>query len=296
MDSSLMKEKLVEAINAKNNDVSTFVWKLARDKEGNQKEVKLSEATPEQLQKFYDHCMSMLYSKDKLNPGRYILLDLINEQRHKCNIELFLRKLESGAICANGKPYPRYLYLQDIRAYMNLHKSEFPNDKLDELSISNCTGGLPREFERISIDDVITGCLDQLGNFNTKHLTFSFILKLGVYLTPDELKDLNEVDKNGKQKSKLETIKERLNIKNTVKLIVKPSGLNFKELRAMVSLKPKKYSELTTDQLTTLRNKVLFRLEDEVQYHIKQWEEKLRQIKLAAKERNIVLKDNIETI
>ena len=86
-------------------------------------------------------------------------------------------------------------------------------------------------------------------------------------------------------------IKERLNIKNTVRLTVKPTGLNFNELRAMVNLRPKKYSELTTDQLMVLRNKVLFRLENEVLFQIDQWEERIRQLKLVAENRGITLED-----
>ena len=110
-----MKEKLTEAINAKNNDVKSFVWKLARNKQtGEQEEIKLVDATEEQLNRFYTHCMSMLYSEDKLNPGRYVLLDIIKEQREKCNVELFLRDLETGRLTADGKPYPRYLYCQDL--------------------------------------------------------------------------------------------------------------------------------------------------------------------------------------
>jgi hypothetical protein len=82
---------------------------------------------------------------------------------------------------------------------------------------------------------------------------------MGVYLTPNEMKELNEKDAEGKNSSKLEIIKERLNIPPTVRLVVKPSGLNFTELRAMIGLRPKKYSELTTDQL-------LVKLFDEVAY------------------------------
>ena len=112
---------------------------------------------------------------------------------------------------------------------------------------------------------------------------------MGVYLTPAEMKEFDEKDKDGNTRSKLEVIKEHLNIKPTVRLTVKPTGLNFSELRAMVNLKPKKYSDLTTDQLTVLRNKVLFRLEDEVQFHIEQWQERMRQIELVANERGITL-------
>lgn len=286
---NLMKEKLTEAIEAKNNDTKSFVWKLARKSDGTQEEIRLVDATPEQLNTFYNHCKSMLYSTDKLNPGRYTLLEIIGEQRRKCNVELFLRKLEQGSICADNKPYPRHLYIQDLRAYMNAHKEDFPSNELKNISIAACTGGLPREFERISIEEVLDGGLDQLGYFDNKHITFSFILNMGVYLTPVEMKEFDEKDKDGNTRSKLEVIKERLNIKNTVRLTVKPAGLNFNELRAMVNLKPKKYSELTTDQLIVLRNKVLFKLENEVMFHIEQWEERIRQIELVAKERNIVL-------
>ena len=285
----MLREKLTEAINAKNNDVKTFVWKLARKSDGTQEEIRLMDATPEQLNKFYKHCNSMLNSTDKLNPGRKVLLGIINEQREKCNVELFLRKLETGAICADGKGYPRYLYLQDLRAFIDSHKDQFPTNELKNISFAACTKGLPREFERISIDSVLSACLDTLGYFDNKHITFSFILNLGIYLTPAEMKEFTEKDKDGNTRSKLEIVKERLNINPTVRLTVKPSGLNFTELRAMIGLRPKKYSELTTDQLSTLRNKVLFRLENEVMFHIEQWEERIRQIELVAQSRGITL-------
>lgn len=286
-----MRDKLMVAIEAKNNDIKSFVWKLARKADGTQEEIRLVDATPEQLNKFYKHCKSMLYSTDKLNPGRYVLLDIIEEQRKKCTVEIFLRKLESGSICADKQPYPRYLYLQDLRAYMNAHKNEFPSNELGNISIATCTGGLPREFERISIKEVLDGALDQLGYFDNKHITFSFILNMGVYLTPAEMKEFDEKDKDGNTRSKLEVLKERLGIKDTVRLTVKPTGLNFNELRAMINLKPKKYFDLTTDQLTVLRNKVLFRLENEVLFHIDQWEERIRQLKAVAESKNISLED-----
>ncbi len=279
----------MEAIEAKNNDTKSFVWKLARKADGTQEEVRLLDASEEQLNSFYRHCKSMLYSEDKLNPGRYVLLKIIEEQRRKCNVEIFLRKLESGSICSDNRPYPRHLYIQDIRSFMNSHKEEFPSNELKDISIASISGGLPREFGRISIDEVLNGCLDQLGYFDNKHITFSFILNIGVYLTPTEMKEFDEKDKDGNTRSKLEVIKERLGIKPNVRLTVKPTGLNFSELRAMINLKSKKYSDLTTDQLVVLRNKVLFRLENEVMFHIEQWEDRMRQIELAAKERGIVL-------
>lgn len=288
---TIMKERLMEAIEAKNNDVKSFVWKLARKNDGTQEEIRLIDATPEQLNTFYNHCKSMLYSNDKLNPGRYTLLKIIEEQRRKCNIEIYLRKLESGSICADRRPYPRHLYLQDIRAQINSNRQEYPSNELRNISIAKITGGISREFERISIEETLDGCLDQLGYFDNKHITFSFILNMGVYLTPEEMKEFDEKDKDGNTKKKPEVIKERLGLKPNVQLVIKPTGLNYTELRAMINLKPKKYSELTTDQLTTLRNKVLFKLENEVMFHIEQWEERIRQLKLVAESKGITLED-----
>lgn len=284
-----MKEKLIAAIETKNNDVKSFIWKFPRKEDRSQESIALMDASQEDLQKFYNHCFSMLYNNDKDNPGRYTLLGIIDEQRRKCNVELFLRKLETGAIVADGKPYPRYLYLQDIRALMNKAKDQFPTEKLGEISIATITGGLPREFERISIEEVIDGCLGQLGIFNNKHITFSFILNLGVCLTPQELNELNITDANGELRKKPEVLKEKLGINPKVQLTIKPSGLSYDELRAMLNLKTTRYHDLTTNQLTVLRNKALFKLEEEVNYHISQWKEQIRRIELVAEKRGISL-------
>lgn len=284
-----IKEKLTAAINASANDIKSFTWKLQRQSDGTQPEVKLVEATPEQLNTFYAHCKSMLYSEDKINPGRYVLLDIIREQREKCNIELFMRKMETGSISADGKGYPKFMYWQNILDFKKKNADYFAEHDFENTPINVFTGKLPREFENITIGEVRDACLDQLGVLNVKHITFSFILNMGVYLTPEEMKEFNEKDSEGNKRSKLELIKERLNIKNTVKLIVKPGGLNYSELRAMVNLRTKKYSELTTDQLIVLRNKVLFRLENEVMFHASQWEKRMEELEKISKVRGITL-------
>lgn len=283
---TMLKEKLTEAINAKNNDVNSFVWKFARNRDGSQDEIKLMDATSEQLKQFYDHCNSMLYSNNKNNPGRYVLLDIIKDQRDKCNVEIYLRKLNDGSL-TNGEKYPRHLYWQDVNNCIKQNKETLPQSKLAELPISMVTGGLPLEFARLSIALVRDACLDCLNNFDNKHITFNFIRHLGIYLTNDEMKEFNELA--GKTRTRMEVIKERLNIRPDIDLIIKPSGLSFSEFRSMLNLRPKKYSELTTDQLVTLRNKVLFRLEQDVIKHISFWEDTMKKIEQVAKVREISL-------
>ena len=75
--------------------------------------------------------------------------------------------------------------------------------------------------------------------------------------------------KTGQIRDKIEVAKERLGLKPTMPLYVTPKGLSYSQLRSMVNLKSKKYTEL-----------ILYSLEDEVKFHISQWETRKNQIKL----------------
>ena len=123
-----------------------------------------------------------------------------------------------------------------------------------------------------------------MGIFDRRHLSLNFITKLGVWFTQAELLELTEKDpKTGKNKDRLDVIRERLGLKASTKIHVNQGkGLTYTELRAMLTLKSKKYSDLTTDQLLTLRNKVLYRFSDEIDYHISQWEERIEQLEKVA--------------
>ena len=78
-------------------------------------------------------------------------------------------------------------------------------------------------------------------------------------------------------------------MKQNIKLKISQTGLSYSELRAMLNLKSKRYSELTTEQLLTLRSKVLFRFQDEIRYHMRQWNERVKQIVEVADLRGIKL-------
>ena len=293
----ILAEKLAAAQEVKKNDISTFVWKGPK-KEVNgkivQEEIMLKDASDVQLREFYAHCMSMLHSKDKENPGRYTLLSIIRDQRDKCNAELYIRWLENKYKKDTPSPrkeYPRYLYQQDLRTILTNNREEFDKDKLNQYPIGLVTSGVPTEFRDVTIALAQDACLGTLGDFNKKHLSLNFITKLGLWFTPAEMKDLTEKDENGKTKDRLNVIRERHGLKPVIRLYINPKGLTYTELRAMLNLKSKsrKYSDLTTDQLVTLRDRVLFFFEEEVEDHIKQWEERLTQIKKVAELKGISL-------
>lgn len=287
-----LQKKLTEALENKENDINLYVWKGPKiDMNGTrvQESIKLVDATPEQLQEFYNHCQSMLYSTDRDNPGRLVLLDIIKDQRERCNTELYLRYVENAYLSDNRPKIQRFTYLNSIKTFMDNNKELFPREKLGEILITSVTGGVPDDFKSLTIDYVLDGLLDKLGVLSKKHLTLSFLLKLGLWFTPQEKREFDEeVEQTGKTVS--EIIKERCGLKANTKLRIIPKGLfNYKEFRAMITLKNKKYSEMTTDQLLTLRNKVLFALEDEVEFHAKSWVEREKQILKVAESRGIEL-------
>lgn len=276
-------EKLMTAIEENKNNVNNFIWKgqKVKDEKGNfvQEEVKLIEATPEQLQRFYSHCQTMLYNEDKRYPGRVVLLNDISDQRDRCGIDLFFRDAEA-------KKTSRFAIVDSMRAAIKKHEisnAELENIKLGDLMTTSS------EFQSLPVKLIIDGGLDKLGRFDRSHITLTFILKQGLWFTKQEYKDNAELFEN-KKSDKMSIIKEKLNLPKEAKLNFNPSGLSFTQLKAMLSLKNKKYSELTTEQLKTLRYKTLFALEDEVHFHIDQWILRRDQIEKIAEVRGISLK------
>lgn len=296
MANTVLGDKMKEALEQSVNNIENFVWKGPK-KEINgqraQESVRMVDATPEQLKDWYKHCQSMLYSTNKKYPGRYVLRDIVEEQRMKCNVELYLRWLENKFQTDYPevrKAYPRFLYLQDIRNVLRENEDAISKEEYATTPISTITNGIPTEFRDVSIASVIDGCLDTLGLMDKSHISLKFITKLGVWFTDKEMNDLLEKDANGNVRNRIDVIKERHNLKPVIKLRPNFKGLHYSELRAMLNMKPaKKYSELTTDQLVVLRDKVLFRFEEEIEFHISQWKEIIRQLEMVANSKGFSL-------
>jgi hypothetical protein len=161
-------------------------------------------------------------------------------------------------------------------------KEEYSNKRLGPITIEFVASGVQEEFKRLPLDLVIDGCLDRLSRLNKEHITLTFILKQGLWFTSAESKDLTETDINGKIRNKIDVVKERLRLRPETNIIITPKGLTYSQLRAMINLTSKKYTELTTEQLHTLRDRVLFALEENVKLHISQWEKRIVQINQVA--------------
>ena len=119
--------------------------------------------------------------------------------------------------------------------------------------------------------------------FNKKHITRTFILKQGIWLTPSEVKDLSETDEEGNPKDRLLLIRERLGIKEVEKLHINSKGINYTQMKAMLTLKAnQKYMDCSSTQLEVLRSKMLFVLEEDVKSHILAWERRMGELEQVA--------------
>lgn len=279
METTLIGERLKEAFMAKNSpDLSSLIWRGEKKLDDNgryiQSEKKLVDMDQSELSNCYNKCKAMLFNKDVRYPGRYVLLETIAEQRDRCGAELFIRYIEEEASIT------RFNLMNMISTFLVNNREILKNVKP---ILSHAFSKVPNEFEQVPLNLIIDGCLDRLGTFNKKPITRNFILKQGIWLTPSEAKDLVEYDSEGKLVDRITVIRERLNIKEVERLHINSKGLNYTEMRALLNLKHnKKYLDLTTTQLETLRNKALFTLEEDVRKHISDWESRMEQIEQVA--------------
>ena len=253
---NVLGDALKKAIDAKKNDYSNFVWKGEKRKEGDkyvQDNEKIVDMTPERLKECWEHCERMLRNDDPKHLGRYNVLEEVIEEIGKCNVELFLRYLENKYLVREHyNPTPRFKMMVAIREFIKNSEQE-------------------AEARGISLD--------------WKTLPITHLSEGGF---PAEFQDISISDA-------LEGCIDQLGAFNKQHLtmtFITEKGLSFHEMRAMLTLpKKQKYSDMTTEQLVTLRNKVLLRLSKEIDSHIFNWKRLQRQIELIAKNKGVNLHD-----
>ena len=244
--------------------------------------------SPERLKECWIHCEKMLRNDNPKNLGRYNVLEEVTSQINKCNTELLLRYFENTyQTRENQSSTKRFSLMISLRQLMS------NNPEISDWSkvpISYISDNLPDEFKDISILDVLDGCTDNLGVFNKQRLTMTFITKMGLWFSKYEEKELNNISNSNTER--LKVVKERLHLPSKLVLRLSEKGLTYHEMRAMLTLpKKQKYSDMTTEQLVTLRNKVLLRLSREIDGHIFSWKRLQKQIELVAKSKGINLND-----
>lgn len=284
---NVMEEAWRKALSTKNNDnskdIDSYVWKKASVKGEEQETVKMLDMTPEELQYAYQHCNKMLNSTNPKHLGRYNVKKEVYDQIHKCTIELFIR------FCENTYRHdPNKASVDRGDLWLTLNKFKENNPEIDTTTkvIGDIIRDLPTAFQELTIEDVMDGCLKEIGAFNKSRLTITFITKLGVWLTKAEETEFSNVS----TKDRLTIIKDRLHIPAALNIRFNANGLSTADMKSMLNIRnEQRYSDLTNDQLVILKDVVLPRYIKEVNRHISYWNKLLAQIKTVARKRKINL-------
>lgn len=234
-----------------------------------------------ELQKCYNHSISMLDSHAKSTPGKYVIKQILNRTYENVNAELFMRYVLHELnleIFKTNKDLFDFIIAQ--KASKGVKDSDY---------VTTIFAGVPTIFEKVTIDRLLSACFDKLDALNRKIISDKFIVSQGIWLTNEEKKELQEfVD--GKQRDYMEVIKERLILNNNLKLRIDRKGLSYNEFRSLVKLDQyPKISSLPTSTLKLLRDKILLLLDYDVEYHISKWENIKSNIEKVAEKKNFVL-------
>lgn len=272
-------DKLTQALDNKDNDMNRWIWKNS-----NGTDVKMMDMTYDQIQRAYWHVQDMLFNKDPYHPGVQRKQDQVRKMWDCANTELLLRYILHECRIDSLKTN------KDLLDYISAHKRA--NGLKSSDSVNTIFNGLPEIYNSVTIDALLSACLDTLDAFNKRLISDKFILSLGIWLTEEEKKDLTEYDSEGRYRSKKDVIKERLFLNNNVELRFNSQGLSYAEFRNLVRIEGRpKFSTLPTDTIKLLRDKILLLLDQDFEYHINKWTILKEKLQSVAMEKGFILKD-----
>lgn len=264
-----LADKLTAAITNKANDINSWSW-ISK----NGTAVRFLDMSQEELQRCYNHTTDMLYRKTNYKFGKLEVRKNIKKMYDACNSELLHRYIQHELTVDVFKTN------KDILDFINRFKET--NSVKNEDSITIMFSGLPKEFETLTIGDLLKACLDICEPINRRLISNKFIMSLGIWLTEDEKRDLTEFDSNGKLRPWLQVMKERMFVDGGY-FRVCPTGLSYSELRSLLNLEQRaKVSGIPSNTLRLIRDKILLLLDNDLEYHIKKWNTIKEQIEKVA--------------
>lgn len=250
-------DTLAKAIDKKNNDINSFVWKSQGGID-----VRMMDMSESSLQRSYNHVNDMLYNKNPYSVGKFEVRKNIHKAWDACNAELFKRFLLYE--CNVG-----FKTNKDVLDYIIAAKKQY--NAADSDFVRDIITGLPTVYEKVTINDLLNACFDKLEPINKKMISDKFILSQGIWLTDNEKKELTEYNLDGSMRKWLDVVKERLFLKD-IRLRIDQKGFSYSEFRALIQMdKLPKVSTLPSDTLKLLRDKVLLLLDSDLNYHIDRW-------------------------
>ena len=270
-------DKLTQAFDDKANNINTWLWKTS-----NGSEIRMMDLNVDQLRHAYKHVVEMLNNKDPYHPGVQTKRDQVRKMWDCANTELLLRYILHDCNIDGLRTS------KDLLDYISAHKAA--NGVKNSDYVTTIFDGLSEIYSKITIDDLLSACLDSLPAFNKRLISDKFMLSIGIWLTEDEKKELTEFDDAGIYRSRKDVIKERLMLDPSVDIRFNSKGLSYAEFRSLLRIEGRpKFSMMTTDSLRLLRDKVLLLLDQDLEYHIQQWSILKDKLEMVAEQKGISL-------
>jgi hypothetical protein len=273
--------------------IQDYIWKYPKvvcSETIEQDSKRMIDMNEYELKTAYEHCKRMLYNDDFNYKGRYLIIEEINKQLLYCTAESAVRWFLT--LKHQGRPiYTRYDLVTNVNAFWD-KSFRGTKTKQREITIDHIFQELPTTYQKIPIDVFLQACKDTLGKINTRYIKPSFLYDIGIWFTPQETKEFQQESQCMAMVDIREYVKTLLKIPKTVELPLRSTGLNYLQFRSIYNLavhKNKKYSDLTTVQLETLKDKVLFLLQDKIYKHINMWETLMSQIEEVCQMKNYKL-------
>jgi len=128
--------------------------------------------TFDELQRCYDHTLDMLYRTSNYKFGKYEVRKNIRKIYDACNAELLHRYIQHEINTDIFKTN------RDILDYINKFKEA--NHVSNDDNITTMFTGIPKEYENLTIGDLVKACLDSLEPINRRIISDEFIMSLGI--------------------------------------------------------------------------------------------------------------------
>ena len=245
-------DKLVQAIEERDNNINNWIW--IND---NNKSKRLLDMDATELQEAYTHVLDMLYRRSNNKYGKYEIRKNIQNMYTACNAELFHRYIQYNEVVDLFKTN------KDILDFINAFKEQ--HHVTNEDSILKVFSNIPKEYETLTVGDLLKACLDSLYPISRKIISNKFIISLGIWLTNEDKRNLTEFRSDGTLRPWVEVLKERLFIDGGY-FKVSPSGLSYSELRSLINLQDNsRVSTLSSETLRFLRDKILLQLDNNLE-------------------------------
>lgn len=122
------------------------------------------------LQKAYSHTLDMLYNTSRYTPGKYQVKKNIKTLINDCNAELLLRYIKNDLNVDTLK--------SSIQIIEFIKSNPLSKDTATSCAVIFPT--IPKEFQTVTIDNLLGACLDKASVFNRKMIPQKFIISQGI--------------------------------------------------------------------------------------------------------------------